>query len=84
MCFGPTSQNRFLYKDLVKKHFEDVEKVEQVADTRQCFLPWNEHAKKLAQTTSTGRFFLLVPPQKVLSVEDGKIPTKKVKVRVKT
>ena len=25
-------------------------------------------------------FFLLVPPQKVLSVEDGKIPTKKVKV----
>ena len=24
--------------------------------------------------------FLLVPPQKVLSVEDGKIPTKKVKV----
>ena len=26
--------------------------------------------------------FLLVPPQKVLSVEDGKIPTKKVKVGV--
>ena len=24
--------------------------------------------------------FLLFPPQKVLSVEDGKIPTKKVKV----
>ena len=24
--------------------------------------------------------FLLVPPQKVLSIEDGKIPTKKVKV----
>ena len=52
MCFGPTSQNRFLYKDLVKKHFEDVEKVEQVADTRQCFLLWNEHAKKLANVTS--------------------------------
>ena len=30
VCFGPTSSNRFLYKDLVKKHFEDVEKVEQV------------------------------------------------------
>ena len=30
MCFGPTSQYRFLYKDLVAKHFEDVEKVEQV------------------------------------------------------
>ena len=30
MCFGPTSSNRFLYKDLVTKHFEDVEKVEQV------------------------------------------------------
>ena len=28
----------------------------------------------------TGCFFWLVPPQKVLSVEDGKIPTKKVKV----
>ena len=28
--------------------------------------------------------FLLVPPKKVLSVEDGKIPTKKMKVRVKT
>ena len=27
-------------------------------------------------------FFLLVPPQKVLSVEDGKIPTKKVKVNL--
>ena len=32
----------------------------------------------------TGCFFRLVPPPKVLSVEDGKIPTKKVKVRVKT
>ena len=32
----------------------------------------------------TGCFFRKVPPQKVLSVEDGKIPTKKVKVRVKT
>ena len=28
----------------------------------------------------TGCLFWLVPPQKVLSVEDGKIPTKKVKV----
>ena len=28
----------------------------------------------------TGCFFRMVPPQKVLSVEDGKIPTKKVKV----
>ena len=26
----------------------------------------------------------MVPPLKVLSVEDGKIPTKKVKVRVKS
>ena len=30
------------------------------------------------------RFFLHIPPPKALSVEDGKIPTKKVKVRVKT
>ena len=29
-------------------------------------------------------FFLTGPAQKVLSVEAGKIPTKKVKVRVKT
>ena len=28
----------------------------------------------------TGCFFRMVPPKKVLSVEDGKIPTKKVKV----
>ena len=32
----------------------------------------------------TGCVFRKVPPPKVLSVEDGKIPTKKVKVRVKT
>ena len=31
-----------------------------------------------------GDFFYWFRPQKVLSVEDGKIPTKKVKVRVKT
>ena len=30
VCFGPTSSNRFLYKDLLSKHLEDVEKVEQV------------------------------------------------------
>ena len=32
----------------------------------------------------TGCFFRMVPPRKVLSVEAGKILTKKVKVRVKT
>ena len=32
------------------------------------------------QPPNTGWFFLLVPPQKVLSVKDGKIPNKKVKV----
>ena len=31
---------------------------------------------------TTGCFFWLVPPRKVLSVEDDKFPTKKVKVRV--
>ena len=46
VCFGPTSSNRFLYKDLVKKHFEDVEKVEQVK------IPI-EDTKKFAQVKST-------------------------------
>ena len=36
------------------------------------------------KTYLQGVFFRMVPPQKVLSVEDDKIPTKKVKVRVKT
>ena len=36
------------------------------------------------QNYYTESIFSLVPPQKVLKVEDGKISTKKVKVRVKT
>ena len=44
----------------------------------------NEAPCRTAHLKSTGCFFLLVPPRKVLSVETGKIPTNKVKVRVKT
>lgn len=47
LCFGPTSSNRFLYKDLVKKHFEDVEKVEQVPDMWKWFTDEDGFVEKL-------------------------------------
>ena len=38
----------------------------------------NDHmVQDLREKSNTGFFFQLVPPLKVLSVNDGKIPTKK-------
>ena len=46
--------------------------------TCPCALHWSSNMH--TGSSSYRVFFLLVPPLKVLSVEDGKIPTKKVKV----
>ena len=47
---------------------------------KEIIYKYTEKLSELCIKDDTGWFFLLVPPQKVLSVEDGKIPTKKVKV----
>jgi len=63
LCFGPTSQYRFLYKDLVAKHFEDVEKVEQVPDMWLWFTDEGGFVDKLYEGDwyNTGEMNFLCP-----------------------